>query len=1052
MRLVLTILFSGISVLLNAQLDSCDRLFMKFNLQYLSYKTTGLVISELYENCTDQSFRPNARDKYADKNNSRQFTPGLGGVSQVHHNESNYNVQVISTVDSIVNNGNTWIATEPLQDSLDNMENEEIVQNQTQTNSQDNTAQNQNQSFQVISGNRRIRWASSRLRNPFTGKPFRINNAYTKPFYSRNEDYFVSPSSQTELDSLLGERLSKVGKEYNDCVVTGGKKGDCFNKVVLSPFSGEVEETKQQAQIKKNIGSGMSDKKADEIVNKELVKDPNLFTISKSSLSKAQKKQLDLNFNTKLDSIESKKEKEAKEILEAGKRISEKIEKQIDTLKMEQGKLKDQLAILKNNTDNISDIGNQINPDSLKTNRLLIESSKEAYTSFNDILFSGRNALERLQLRANCLEGRFPCPPGFARAMGEVGTQTRQAFEAVSSLHSKFAEINNFSSQINKIKTGLNAGIDFASSLNLSNSDQEKIAIGFHYAEAGLNTALGFARAYRGDPQGLLQGIEGLTGLIGGPLKPKPSPEMQAIMQLREEMHGRFDNLEMGMDNILQQQVEIGKNLASNIQFNRELMQFEFSNITYELADIKNRQGVMLSQLVTLNNADYNNCKTIYNNIQLDPVLKDLKTYKNYQQIFQANLTMDDCLTGLTGRLNDSGINNNLPSLSYFTVAVGGSDYIDDEFETFKKLATFYEWFYGTQLNNLDRAVDLLLMPADIISESHRIYRDFRNESLVDFNLNKNEILNKIFYLDPYGFRDFISLFTSFYPYFEIAKGGGNSEPRELNNFISYSSQVPAQGETNLKNSSLISLENQLGSMTKVHDIILAQQALMSGTNLLRPFYAIIYENQYDNETINYNSINFSAKQLAIDILAKNPIFAQNFAVFALRKNFRLNEKIYLDTSIWQNGMSRNPSLQAFLESGYDNLPIYSYFPNDSIAIHYDSLTSVNIANLYEAQYIDSLLHFDEWTQGGKIAVLDINITGQSDCTNNALVSCKASIPFPESSIVLLDKFTFTAGYEHSLETLKFLDELRSDILYGRSIPNDWQKMLNLKYTFIPTP
>jgi len=546
-------------------------------------------------------------------------------------------------------------------------------------------------------------------------------------------------------------------------------------------------------------------------------------------------------------------------------------------------------------------------------------------------------------------------------------------------------------------------------------------------------------RDWIGDPNGLIQGIQGLSSLIGGPFKSQPSPEFQAIMQLREEMHERFDVIEQGINQVLETQVEIGKTLARNIQINREVMQYEFNDIDYQLSDLRNRQNLILAGIRGLLGEEYNGCNVLNENFNDQETslsaLSDFADGDTREDLF------NDCLTGL------STIGNAISNESYLFFTLDSQidddnqNLINSENENYKQIAKFFRWFYQNNLNLISAATKSLLFPSTKVSDNHKtLCALLDNDYLTNYLIEDIDlVLDNDTYISVPTAKQFIENYNRYAVYYDLRKDNGD---------IRTSSEIVEFSVNNLsaKQNNHIEYKGTVNRLNNLNTIALAQQSLMSGTYLLQPFYSILYNHQYDGEIISINDVDFPVKQVIVNILSNNPVLAQNFAVFVLRKNFLLNAHLYKNPDDWKVGEARNPGYKALLTHGYQGLPTYTFFPNDSIFIHSDSLTTVSADSLDKYQFLPDLVDFGKWKSTEyEVATINIDLSNSDDCTNSTFITCSTQIPFPSSSTVLLDQFTFTNGYEQMLETTAIIEDLKEGLRFGDEIEEDWQSLVNVK-------
>lgn len=1042
-----TLIICLFSSLLFSQ-DDCDRLFYEFNPQYISGRTTSLVINQITENCIDDPFNLNKDEKKVRKSNQNQTVLNLNkDASLANAYNFVYARENMLDLNQGLNEVQQYVITKESQRlrSIKNAKNQkEALQNVTKF-------------FPLAgaSGGAAIGSAAGGVGAlPGAGIGYGVGGAVEYGANRYGDFVEWAQNTNTNRNYDIAEKQANVVRaklqmrDFDNCVQTNGISGfaDCFTKKSNVPVVGRSEPQVQSPYRQ------MTESAAQEMRQVIFEEDPSVANNNLDGNTIEELKVLQKQQDNQIADLKTQYESDRNSLLSSVNEFSKQLETYGNDLIDYQEQVSEKLSDLQTNTDAIS--GSVLeNRVILKENRDLIAQNGQSIAATQDMIYATANPQQRLLFKQNCINGEGVCPPGVALERLNDPTFDSKVQKEVAAI-----EVQQFIQDAQTYVAIAQSGLDVAVALGLSDQDAKNVGDGLFYVGSLLSIG---AAIMSPSPQSIMAGLQGLVGLIGGPSEPVPSPELQAIMQMREEMHERFDRVEDILSLVLENQAKIAEQLQENIEINRSIMQYEFADIEFTLENIVNRQNIITSQLRTLLDNEFNNCREIYETtIQGSPVLSELSTYQNYIDIFNSNpSSCNQCVQALRNRLNSSvnGLidESGLPALDFFDIDFGDTDEIDREHLTYRKLASFYEWYYGDQLQNLDRATDLLFLPSDLVSESYQIYCELRNDTLLNFNLDAANILHQTHYLDPYAFREFIELYSVFYPFLEIQdfESSDNYRPRDFEDLVDFSNDVPPQGGTNQKENRLRSIESDMVALTQVQEIILAQQSLMSGTNLIRPFYMILYQNQYNGSTIEFNGEFIPVKQFVTDILSNSPIIAQNFAVFVLRKNYRFNEYIYKDSTAWIAGMARNESARSLLTYGYDGLPIYSHFPQDSFEIHNDSLSTVDISKLESSSYVDVLnFHTEQYTADYTMTFLDINVNSDvgSSCQNNgANFTCRALIPFPESIYLFTDKYTFVGAHQYALESQAYIDHLNSEVNFGRNFSHDWQEGLTVKYSFI---
>lgn len=567
-----------------------------------------------------------------------------------------------------------------------------------------------------------------------------------EPLLSRREDWMygdiITDTLQEEI-KLLWANSYYIQQEIRGKDFEMLCQGDleCIMKLITSPLVDEALVPQDEHLLKEIFATTVDD--FSEIVALAET-NFNANNLSRNLPSESEFLQIAIDRQSIALAIRDASDRSLVDIFEAADRFSERLETLTTDLQDHQnwvlGNFGEMDAILLNLVQ-----GDDIDYTVLNEHFDWIELTSTDIAIMQDILTGDVSSNDLLNLYETCASGGEGCPTALQSLHNDQNAQ----FAAGLVRMNRIIENREFISESQQIFEGLQAGLDIASALGLSEGDQKKVADGIFYAQTAFNIGAGAARIWAGDLTGTLQLLSGLNALAGNNNRQSaeqvPSPEMQAILATRREMHERFDRIEEQLKQIVNLQIELHKDLVRHIQVNREIVQFamqeNFDDLNYQLGEILNNQNIIQSQLRTLLNTDFNNCFTIKQTvIDQDTILSPLNKYQNYVDIYNIDQSgCDACLTGIRNRLasNDGSFSNGANiNLSTFTVLQEESEYVDNEFDAFKKTATFFKWYYGDKLNNLDRATQLLLMPTRFVDQNQQMYCTFRNEEAFDFNLN----------------------------------------------------------------------------------------------------------------------------------------------------------------------------------------------------------------------------------------------------------------------------------------------------------------------------
>lgn len=682
----------------------------------------------------------------------------------------------------------------------------------------------------------------------------------------------------------------------------------------------------------------------------------------------------------------------------------------------------------------------------LVKHQVLIEQNAMDIAIIQDILIGNLDNNQKLELYNNCLDGKEGCPSNLLKAINGSDS-IRNNIEKKAAELKKIKSASDFIRATEQISQGLEIGYELALTLGLKGEAAVKTGEVLKYVGAALQVGKGVAQIYSGDGQaisGVLTAVQAITNLFGREAPPEP------IVVLRQEMHERFDIIDQKLNSIIELQLAMHQNLAENIEASRVLMHKEFNNIKYILKDVIDNQGRIESQLKFLLDKDFNSCFPIIDAIYEDSTLRNLNYYNNYIEIYEKP-GCETCLQAIRSRLTAGDGNfvinkDDGDELNLSIFSVTSTEKTKAEMNAFKEATTFFDWYYGKRQNKLHYATQQLLLPIRTIDENQILYCE---DSLnLDLQLNPNNVLNPTYFLDVISFRKLVNIYNIFYPFFEIynAKSGVSSySPLSIKEFIALSSKELSVIESNTFASNKRTIDNDIRVLSEVSNIMLAQQALMSGHLMIQPLYYILYQDQYlynDQPEPELEYIDgVPVKQFAINLLKNNPVLAQNFAKFVIRKNYRLDESIYKDKTILDS-LPVNKNFHRFENFAYEGTHPKVYIPGvDSFYVDTMVTYDIDTRILEQSSYIDKL-DFEKFEDYGLVY---LKISEPTDSGENVEVY----IPIPDIGLVLSNTVSFNYAFQYTTKTSQLIDGLSTDILLTNGLRDNWLELSQFKLTIL---
>lgn len=342
-----------------------------------------------------------------------------------------------------------------------------------------------------------------------------------------------------------------------------------------------------------------------------------------------------------------------------------------------------------------------------------------------------------------------------------------------------------------------------------------------------------------------------------------------------EEMNQRFDVVDEKLDRIMEVQIEVAEQLMDGIQANRELMQYNFNNVNFQLAQIMDNQAQASSLLESLLKQDLSACVNVYDEILENDLLSK---YNDLEFIYKNQSGADDCIEGLFSALQNKINDPSCANLDFFIHLQGNtSEYAQQEMAAFGKMAALFKQLYGS---NLEKYVQELLIETESTFDEPWQNSKLNGEEL-DFQIDPAKLLNENQYIDVFNVAAILKYYELLYSYYEVFETSADNSPKDLDDYLALTEK---DRRTRLNN-----VQKQIDNFRCVSDLAVAQQALMSGRLLLEPVYAVIFKNAYRDQVIDYKGNSVDLRRFCIDLLSANPIFATNFMTYVMRKNYGMD-------------------------------------------------------------------------------------------------------------------------------------------------------------------
>jgi hypothetical protein len=1009
--MILLVTYSGFS-----QLNKCDSLYMQFNLDDISLRTSQLVINQLKDKCVEEDdpfFTFSSISKPTNtKTTTLQVDNNSGWMFQteaqryafynkmVKENETNYTINQYKVQEKVRNEYSGY------QDGLNTVS--RIIDAQLLT-------------VAVLA-------PPSVVISPFIGVvkeglTWGIGNAIAK-------------LEQTALKSSI----AALAKAYNiekgnnaleqECGANVNCRGDKISAWAGFNSDGTKSNWAWEVQLTETQKSeGYSD-----------------FEANTPIPSKTKAELID-QFKVASNELTTKKNEFAQKYLSSGNNYFATMENSINDIKESQDEMKNRIGDVELGIRSLVQ-DNALIKSGLKKVNDEVEQLMSDNIYVQNYIFGQMGGTAQVQQYENCLnpESNIGCPSNILKEINAAkGTDFRTTENYTKAKKRETLETIQYGVEWGM--AALQIGADISRIAGVKGEDAANIAAGMFYAQNAASTITSGAKIWAtsgvASPQDYANVINGVANIIGGPGEAKPSPELAAIMQLREEMHGRFDILDEKLDTLLSNQLKIHQDLSKQLKRLSELNQYNFNQVQVSLNDVLNNQDLMKSQLWELLNNDLDKCNQPLNLAKNTPEYEGMRYYKNYIDLYQTFSTeVSGCVNGIRDKMNLGGgfYKDGKVDLVQFTVDDTDSEYYKQERKNFQKAARFFEWFYGSEnLDNLNQATEQLLFPSTNTENNLYNYMYFKSLSFEDV-INNDEVLSQTFYLDAFNFSRFVEIYSTFYPYMEFQQRNAPIA-QEFEDFISFSKD-PNNNALKVGRKSFLYTDVQL--LNQISNVIQAQQVLLSGHMLLRPLYSVIYKNQF-NSNISFGvegaTQSINSRHFAIDMLNNNPTLARNFAIYVLRRNYEMSEYNYVDST--KTEINPRERIMNFYNHAYTGLDKMTFSYTDStqtLGIDTVNSTLINTAILKANSKYDLL---DFYVQDG-FNSLKIEYSNNPAACGTA--NCIATIPIPNFSEIELDQILMSDGYHNNFQSKAMVEKLYNEVHYNDFINNsNWFHVSQLK-------
>ena len=470
-------------------------------------------------------------------------------------------------------------------------------------------------------------------------------------------------------------------------------------------------------------------------------------------------------------------------------------------------------------------------------------------------------------------------------------------------------------------------------------------------------------------------------------------PILEQMDILRQEMNARFSVIDQKLNQIVKIQLKTSELVLDGIQFNREIMQYQFNNINIQLDDILDNQSQMISQLQNLLVSELNLCPgAAADIIATNPLNRYSDLITGFNNISGAS----DCISGLRIALDGTLDNSACADISKFVVTPS-SPYAIQELDNFEKAAELFKVLYSG--NQSQQAQNLLIHLGDM--NSLNWIESYVNKESYDFGIESSEMLLRTNYVDVTRLSKIISYYTIFQPYIEVFTSSNNTAPLSVEDYL-------ALAETD-RNTRINSNKRHIDNLLCIVNIAIAQQALISGHSLIENIYEIIHKAEYDGTVINYNTEVIPIRQFVVDMLHQNPLLASNFATYTINKHMRFSERNTSKMGLESDDKVRNGDFDFGPVGFFSMYPYLRHFSTDQAHSVYSINTSPrNFSGGFE--------DFGDRTSGsGNMLIVDPGGAGDVAWENSVTLAGGRTYDFKFSYTCVTDEALFTQDSDRQI-------------------------------------
>lgn len=375
------------------------------------------------------------------------------------------------------------------------------------------------------------------------------------------------------------------------------------------------------------------------------------------------------------------------------------------------------------------------------------------------------------------------------------------------------------------------------------------------------------------NPIGIVTGVFKVIGSIFGFFrKKKEDPTLKALSQIQSSLQAMHNDMIKGFNALQNLAVANQKQLLQYMEYQTQLIQNGFEQLSERLVRIENKQEDIL--FILMNILDQH--KPLFN--KYSPILNDyiFEKFGDFAKFVESYPDFTSILPELKKRVADD--KETQVYYDYLMAKKQRNDqttnrYIDFEFaEIYQPMLKIFNTFFSTP-EEKNNAISALFFPAKYIGDSLTLMWEVTESQQIGHN-NTPRLLEEGSYYHPDSIIFTANLFLQCCVFFDIAKNKDYDPCKDSKEYLEM-----IQNNTKLLPNRNQERINETQNLLYYTNRAIAQQTLLAGHLLLPPIYYALME----------ESVSKEIQQKIAKLFDNNYLLATNFANYLLADLLQIN-------------------------------------------------------------------------------------------------------------------------------------------------------------------